>query len=288
GMFLSATVQAELADYAQSVVVPASAVMWTGKRSLVYVKTVSDQSVSFMMREVRLGPSLGDSFIIESGLQEGEEIAVGGTFSIDAAAQLAGKPSMMGPEGGAAVTGHDHGAAEMSEGSDMNEVPGHREASMPSGDVKTDPVFTEQLTEVYKAYLRMKDAFVATDAGKVKEEAERVGEALNRVDMSLLEGDAHMQWMDQLEALNESLEKINNSDDIEMQRKVFISLNNTFYSSVKTFGLQADTVYYQYCPMADGDRGAYWLSDEKEIRNPYFGDMMLTCGEVREIIEAEK
>jgi membrane fusion protein, copper/silver efflux system len=108
-MFVTGTVAATLPDRAESIVVPKSAVMWTGKRSLVYVRSDTDQGVSFVMREVILGPALGDSYIIESGLQEGEEIAVSGTFSIDAAAQLAGKPSMMSPEGGQKMTGHDHG-----------------------------------------------------------------------------------------------------------------------------------------------------------------------------------
>ena len=108
-MFVTGTVAATLPDRAKSIVVPKSAVMWTGKRSLVYVKTETDQGVYFINREVTLGPALGDSYIIEEGLEEGEEIAVSGTFSIDAAAQLAGKPSMMSPEGGPVMTGHDHG-----------------------------------------------------------------------------------------------------------------------------------------------------------------------------------
>ncbi len=108
-MFVSGTVEATLPKKSNNVVVPKTAVMWTGKRSVVYVKNTTGSGVSFMMRDVMLGPGLGDSFIVESGLEEGEEIAVNGTFSIDAAAQLAGKPSMMSPEGGPAMTGHNHG-----------------------------------------------------------------------------------------------------------------------------------------------------------------------------------
>ncbi len=67
------------------------------------------------MREVVLGPSLGNSYLIEEGLSENEEIATHGTFSIDAAAQLAGKPSMMNPEGGTVSTGHNHGSMEIDE-----------------------------------------------------------------------------------------------------------------------------------------------------------------------------
>lgn len=98
-MFASGVVDAKLTGKSNSLVVPKTAVMWTGKRSVVYIKTKSDQGVNFIMREITLGPALGDSYMIEDGLMEGEEIAVNGTFSIDAAAQLAGKPSMMNPGG---------------------------------------------------------------------------------------------------------------------------------------------------------------------------------------------
>ena len=105
-MFASGIVDAKLPSQSNNLVVPKTAVMWTGKRSVVYVKNTSENAVSFQMREVILGPALGNSFIVEDGLHEGEEIAVNGTFSIDAAAQLAGKPSMMSPEGG--TGGHEH------------------------------------------------------------------------------------------------------------------------------------------------------------------------------------
>ena len=69
--------------------------LWTGKRSIVYVKQPKATEVNFKMREIELGPMLGNSYVVESGLNEGEEIVTDGTFSVDAAAQLAGKPSMM-------------------------------------------------------------------------------------------------------------------------------------------------------------------------------------------------
>ncbi len=114
-MFVSGTIQAKLPKKSNAIVVPKTAVMWTGERSVVYVKHSTEQGVSFKMRKVTLGPALGESYIIENGLEEGEEIAINGTFSIDAAAQLAGKPSMMSPESSSAMTGHDHGDNKMEE-----------------------------------------------------------------------------------------------------------------------------------------------------------------------------
>lgn len=278
-MFTSATVRARLQDYEQAVVVPTSAVMWTGKRSVVYVKHSTDQEVSFLMREVTLGPSLGDRYVITEGLGEGDEIAVNGTFSIDAAAQLAGKPAMMNREGGKPATGHNHGDMDMDD----------EEASAETIDVEnrqpTPEAFKKQLTQVYQAYLTMKDAYVDSDGEAVARHAGEVIGRLDDVDMGLLEGNAHRQWMNNSETLQELLEKITGTKDLEKQRKVFVDFNLAFYEVVDRFGLSGVKTYYQYCPMADNDNGAYWFSDEEPIRNPYYGDQMLKCGEVREVIE---
>lgn len=93
-MLLSARVQAGNNEK-EVLSVPKTAVMWTGKRSVVYVKQKVDDELYFEMREVVLGSSSGKQYEVLSGLEAGEEIAISGAFSIDAAAQLAGKPSMM-------------------------------------------------------------------------------------------------------------------------------------------------------------------------------------------------
>jgi Cu(I)/Ag(I) efflux system membrane fusion protein len=96
-MFATGIVSSTLAEYSYNVVVPKSAVLWTGKRSIVYVKQQGTDEPIFKLREVELGPMLGESYVITDGLTEGEEIVTSGTFNIDAAAQLGGKPSMMNP-----------------------------------------------------------------------------------------------------------------------------------------------------------------------------------------------
>lgn len=94
-MFVIGNVKAYLTQYKNQLVIPQSAVLWTGKRSVVYVK-VSGISVStFMMREVELGPSLSGTYVVLNGLTSGEEIVTNGAFAVDASAQLEGKQSMM-------------------------------------------------------------------------------------------------------------------------------------------------------------------------------------------------
>jgi Cu(I)/Ag(I) efflux system membrane fusion protein len=99
-MFATGIASSTLTEYTNNVVIPKSAVLWTGKRSVVYVKQPDSDEPVFKIREVELGPMLGESYVIMSGLSEGEEIVTSGTFSVDAAAQLEGKPSMMNPGGG--------------------------------------------------------------------------------------------------------------------------------------------------------------------------------------------
>jgi Cu(I)/Ag(I) efflux system membrane fusion protein len=96
-MFATGIVTTTLNEYPNNVVIPKTAVLWTGKRSVVYVKQPGDEPV-FKLRIIGLGPMLGESYVITDGLTEGEEIVTSGTFSVDAAAQLEGKPSMMNHE----------------------------------------------------------------------------------------------------------------------------------------------------------------------------------------------
>jgi membrane fusion protein, copper/silver efflux system len=95
GMFATGIVSSAVEGHKDKLVIPRSSVLWTGKRSVVYVKESSSDEPVFKMREIELGPVLGDSYVVNDGLAEGEEIVTQGTFSVDAAAQLEGKPSMM-------------------------------------------------------------------------------------------------------------------------------------------------------------------------------------------------
>lgn len=109
-MFVTGIVSTTLREFSNNLVIPKSAVLWTGKRSIVYVKQTGSDEPVFRMREIELGPLVGEGYVVVSGLAEGEEIVTSGTFSVDAAAQLAGKPSMMNPAGGSSGTAHDHGS----------------------------------------------------------------------------------------------------------------------------------------------------------------------------------
>jgi Protein of unknown function (DUF3347) len=154
------------------------------------------------------------------------------------------------------------------------------QASAPQFQV--DAAFQQQLSGVFTTYVSLKDAFVATDAAQVKSVAAKTQESLKKVDMMLLTGVAHNDWMTYSGGLEASLKEIQASDDIEAQRNSFSKLSDNMYKSIKAYGLGGATAYYEFCPMAFNNEGGYWLSDVAEIRNPYFGDKMLKCGSVQE------
>jgi Cu(I)/Ag(I) efflux system membrane fusion protein len=98
GMFANGIIRSVLTAGQEDLLIPKSAVLWTGKRSIVYVGMNETDKNIFMYREVTLGPEAGDYYVVKSGLMEGETIVVNGAFKVDAAAQLEGKRSMMHPE----------------------------------------------------------------------------------------------------------------------------------------------------------------------------------------------
>jgi len=150
---------------------------------------------------------------------------------------------------------------------------------------QVEAAFQQQLSAVFTSYVSLKDAFVATDIAKVKEAATKTLESLSKVDMKLLTGVAHNDWMNYVGGLESALKEIQLSDDIEAQRTSFSKLSDNLYKSIKAYGLGGATAYYEFCPMAFNNQGGYWLSDASEIRNPYFGDKMLKCGSVAEKLQ---
>lgn len=111
-MYATAHITAPLEKYDTEMVVPRSAVLWTGKRSIVYVKQPGTSTPVFRLREIVLGPLLGDNYVVMSGLANGEEIVTHGAFTVDASAQLEGKISMMNNEGTGEHGGHHSDAME--------------------------------------------------------------------------------------------------------------------------------------------------------------------------------
>jgi Cu(I)/Ag(I) efflux system membrane fusion protein len=178
---------------------------------------------------------------------------------------------------GSAVAQHDHGAGHTNAPRHSKKETAHSHRAVPE--------FQMQLHDVFVASLQLKDALILSDAAKATESVSQIRVALSKVDLALLKDEALMDWMGSLKILNENLERIGSSTDLTIQRQAFSSFSNGLYKSLKEFGAGGIIVYYVQCPMANDNAGAYWLSDTKEIRNPYLGNEMLTCGKVKETIQ---
>jgi Cu(I)/Ag(I) efflux system membrane fusion protein len=255
GMFVTGKLKGETNRNEESLTVPASAVMWTGERSLVYIKTSLNEPV-FEMREVRIGNRSGENYTITAGLQNGDEIVTNGTFTVDAAAQLQGKKSMM-----------NQGKEELIE--------------MPMSEMKMkfSESFQKDFKKVLQSYLQMKDAFVVSDSEQVSAFAKATSKSLKSITI----GSLGKMEQSHIKKSIEMLDAIAKNEDLENQRDHFVILNeNMVVIAMNVKG--ATPIYVQKCPMANNNKGAVWLSTEKDIKNPYYGDAMLTCGSVIEEI----
>ncbi len=128
------------------------------------------------------------------------------------------------------------------------------------------------------AYYGVKDALVATDAAKAKTQATALVSALNEVKANKLAA-ANKKA---LTAAKTTALIISKTTDVDTQREQFVALSASMIVLAKA--TKPGKAYVQFCPMAAEGKGASWLSDKKEVRNPYYGDKMLKCGWVKEEI----
>lgn len=288
GMFAQASIQSMLTNKKDAILVPKSAVLWTGKKSVVYIKEDHDETYAFHYREITLGEDTGSHYVVVEGLEEGEVVVTNGVFKIDAASQLKGSRSMMNPDGGKQSLGGHSGMDMGGDGDKKDDIEGKidgaKEKASMKMDIGVDAKFKEQISNVVTAYLTLKDAFVATNPKLAVSKAKAVKVAMFKVDMALLKGDNHMMWMNMKKPIDGNLDKIIAFTQVEAQRLAFADLSDAVYKTIKMFDVTGLNVYYQFCPMARDNTGAYWLSLEEEIKNPYFGEAMLTCGETKETL----
>lgn len=265
GMFVSGKLAISKPEKTSGIMVPATAVMWTGERSLVYVKPRMDAAI-FEMREVSLGPSSGEQVMVLDGLVNGEEIVVNGTFTVDAAAQLQGKKSMMNKSGGKTSTGHE----------------GHFEMQIPvDTEMKISKQLQEALNNFWDPYLLLKDALISGSVSQASEAAHSGLEILEEVSISK---QGNMENL-HLGKATQMLRNIKEEVGLDAQRTYFVVLNEHLVPLGKGIENPLKTMYIMQCPMANNNQGALWISLEKEVKNPYYGEAMLSCGSIVDTIK---
>ncbi len=247
-------------------VIPRTAVLFTGVRSVVYVSVPDQEKPTYEGRVVTLGPRAGEFYTVRSGLKEGEEVVVNGAFRIDSAMQISAKPSMMMPEGGGGGGGHNHGGMPNApQASDMSRVAPER--------------FIEDLTPIYSAYLDAQERLADDDLSGFLDASARLREASESVKPVGLLGSALGIWRRSAAILDEN-PSITAIDDARVR---FEELTLAVLHLQDQFGHTGqETMYAAYCPMAFDFEGAKWIQRGTEINNPYFGSEMLRCGDIQE------
>ena len=164
------------------------------------------------------------------------------------------------------MTAHEHGAATT-------------QAAAKAESADADP-----LKPVLDAYYAVKDALVSSDGNATSAKATSLVKALKAVKMDQLGSEQHMVWMKVMKNLNFDAEHIEETKDLGHQRDHFSSLSENMYKLIKS-AKPSQAVYYQHCPMAKEGKGANWLSQVSDIKNPYYGAQMLNCGKTTETLK---
>ncbi len=274
-MFVAAVLSTEVDQGGDSdgapLLVPASAVLVTGKRAIVYVEVPGNDEALFEGREIEIGPRVSDHYVVRSGLSEGDMVVTNGAFKLDSELQIQAKPSMMSLQ---ASSGTEHHANDRQ--------------SAGGSDGKVSQAARDALTRLYEAYFVFQMALAADDLAVARKSAGALAEVVDAVDMTLFTDAAHDDWMRLSRDLLKQSEAASNAVDIEGARGVFFYLSIAILELHERFGhTTAKNYYLTYCPMARDNKGAYWLQAVDTVYNSFYGAAMLRCGEIKQALKAE-
>jgi hypothetical protein len=148
------------------------------------------------------------------------------------------------------------------------------------------PDIKAQFAPVLAAYYGMKDALVADNGASAATQGKAMKAALSKIETKSWTAKQRKDY----DAVSKNLETdaqhiADNGSKIDHQREHFVTLSNGISAVTKSLKINSETSYLQFCPMANDGKGAYWLSKENKVKNPYYGKSMLTCGSVKETLK---
>lgn len=254
-------------------VIPATAVLYTGKRSVVYVEVPGKSMPTYELRLVVLGPRAGDEYVVFDGLSLGERVVTKGNFKIDSATQIRARPSMMSPT----TVVHDDELLRQ-----MEEELGQQRTDAPRA-------FGASLNPLLDEYLRLKDTIAKGETKAAVTSAKRLNELIHSVDVHLLDRSAEKTWYRLVGKMVTGLAHIERSDDPESQRKAFRKASEALASIIVGFWHVIDkTLFIFNCPTVFDNNGAYWIEEKVDFTNPYLPGDERTCGKLVLKIPPEK
>ncbi len=228
--------------------IPHSAALYTGKRALVYVVEKGEKSSRYKGREVVLGKRGLFYTEVVSGLKKGEEVVSRGAFRIDGELQIMAKKSVM---------------------SIMDEP--KRSSSTLS------PSFIKAKKELFTLYFLFAKSLASDDAEGGKDHLHKIHSLLKR-DIQF-EGSSFALWNEEVKRLGDELHT-KQFENMKGYREFLYPLSNALVALSKVYG--SEEVYFvAHCPMAFDNRGAHWLQKDDDLKNPYYGAMMLKCGTIQ-------
>jgi Cu(I)/Ag(I) efflux system membrane fusion protein len=151
-----------------------------------------------------------------------------------------------------------------------------------------DDTLKQQLSVVFASYYAMQKALAGDDPAQTTRAADQMKKGLAQVDMSLFDHQTHMLWMESSKSLDTLLVQVPSDQELAELREHFYQISLVMIKLTKALGpIGVPNVYQMHCPMAFDNRGASWLQDNDDLVNPYFGDMMLKCGSVEDVISSK-
>lgn len=141
------------------------------------------------------------------------------------------------------------------------------------------------MKEVVSAYLALKDAFANDDAAATNVIASMMARKVRFVEAASLTGDGKDAWEQHSALYISKLAELQHIQSLDDKRSYFGHISEIVYCTIKSFNLKEEMdLYAAYCPMAFGGQGAYWITESRELRNPYFGEKMSDCGRIEEVL----
>lgn len=152
-------------------------------------------------------------------------------------------------------------------------------------NVKADqPNLSAAFNNLINSYLNIKNALVAGDATTAQTKAKNMATLLGAVPQKDMDAVQRKAWTEYSNKLTSDAQQIGAQNNIDVKREHFATFSNNFMAVLKVLKANKTTLYQQYCPM----KKFYWLSETGAIKNPYYGNAMLSCGTTQEIYEAVK